>query len=259
MAPDPNADRVLAGLASRVDNKAVCWGLKPSANIGLGIASVLPQVARLFQGSRRRGLLDVSKWAAACPNGFLEGEQGMDPARKHHPWYAVQVRARSEKLVGCILRNKGFETLLPLYTVRRRRADRTVDLDLPLFPGYLFCRLNLSSRLLPLFTTPGVVRLVGAGSTPAPVDESEIEAIQTILKDGRAPMPCPIPKEGERVMIGDGPLAGVEGVLVGQKKNSRLVVSVTLLQRAVSVEVDSDSALPISRAAQPVLRSAVSA
>jgi transcription antitermination factor NusG len=183
----------------------------------------------------------------------------MSQTRKHHPWYAVQVRARSEKLVGFILRNKGFEPLLPLYTVRRRRADRTVDLDLPLFPGYLFCRLDLSSRLLPLFTTPGVLRLVGAGSTPAPVEDHEIDAIQTILKEGRAPLPCPIPKQGERVIIGDGPLSGVEGVLVGQKKNSRLVVSVTLLQRAVSVEVDPGSTMPVSSPAQPVLRSAMNA
>jgi transcription antitermination factor NusG len=204
-------------------------------------------------------LLDVRKWAAACPNGFSDREQGMSETRKHHPWYAVQVRARSEKLVGFILRNKGFEPLLPLYTVRRRRADRTVDLDLPLFPGYLFCRLDLSSRLLPLFTTPGVLRLVGAGSIPAPVEDHEIDAIQAILKEGRAPLPCPIPKEGERVIIGHGPLTGVEGVLVGQKKNSRLVVSVTLLQRAVSVEVDPGSTLPVSSPAQPVLRSAVNA
>jgi len=175
----------------------------------------------------------------------------MDLNEKNHPWFAVQVRARYEKIVAHILENKGFEHLLPLYTVQRQRSDRTVGLQLPLFPGYLFCRLDLNSRLLPLFTTPGVVRLLGTGATPVPVDDSEIDALRTILKSGRAPRPWPMPKEGERVRIGAGPLRGVEGVLVSQKRNSRLIVSVTLLQRAVAVEVDPDSAFPIQ--SQPPL------
>ena len=80
----------------------------------------------------------------------------MDLNERNHPWFAVQVRARYEKVVAYILENKGFEHLLPLYTVQRQRSDRAVALQLPLFPGYLFCRLDLNSRLLPLFTTPGV-------------------------------------------------------------------------------------------------------
>src|SRR5262249_54188687 len=92
----------------------------------------------------------------------------------HHPWFAVQVRARSEKLVAYVLQNKGFEFLLPLYNVNRLRSDRVIGLQLPLFPGYLFCRLDLTNRLLPLFTTPGVMRLLGVGQKPMPVDDSEI-------------------------------------------------------------------------------------
>src|SRR6266478_4809097 len=106
----------------------------------------------------------------------------MDQNKQHLPWYAIQARARSEKVVAYVLQNKGFEHLLPLYTVKRQRSDRVVGIQLPLFPGYLFCRLDLTSRLLPLFTTPGVMRLLGVGQTPMPVDESEIEAIQSVLK-----------------------------------------------------------------------------
>jgi len=165
------------------------------------------------------------------------------------PWFAVQVRARSEKLVSSILENKGFEYLLPLYSVKRQRSDRVVGLQLPLFPGYIFCRLDLARRLLPLFTTPGVLRLLGVGRTPVPVDDSEIDSIRAILKAGQFPRPWPMPKQGERVRIEAGPLTGVEGILVGKRKNSRLVVSVTLLQRAISVEVDGDAARPVARAA----------
>jgi len=169
----------------------------------------------------------------------------MDSTESNHPWFAVQVRPRFEKVVAHVLENKGFEHLLPLYSVSRQRSDRTVGLQLPLFPGYLFCRLDLNTRLLPLFTTPGVVRILGTGSTPCPVAENEISAIRTILKEGRGAQPAPMPRAGERVYIEAGPLCGVEGVMIGTKKDSRLIVSVTLLQRAVSVEIDADCARPV--------------
>jgi transcription antitermination factor NusG len=162
------------------------------------------------------------------------------------PWFAIQVRPRAEKLVAYILENKGFEGLLPVYSVHRQRSDRVVEIELPLFPGYLFCRLDLTRRLLPLFTIPGVVRLLGVGQTPLPIDDKEIEAVRTILKSGCAALPWPMPKEGERVCIENGPLRGLEGVLVGKKKDTRLVVSVTLLQRSISVEIDADSVRPVS-------------
>src|SRR5262249_44533962 len=141
----------------------------------------------------------------------------------------------------------------PLYSVKRQRSDRIVGIQLPLFPGYLFCRLNLNTRLLPLFTTPGVMRLVGVGQTPVPVDDSEIDAIHAVLKAGRATRPWPMPETGERVRIESGPLLGVEGVLIGQRKNSRLVISVTLLQRAIAVEVDADIARPVRNLQRPAI------
>jgi transcription antitermination factor NusG len=173
----------------------------------------------------------------------------MNVNEKDSPWFAVQVRARSEKLVSSILENKGFENLLPLYSIRRQRSDRVLGIELPLFPGYLFCRLDLTSRLLPLFTTPGVVRLLGIGNTPMPVDDSEIDAVRAIIKAGRSPRPWPMPEAGQRVRIEAGPLTGVEGVLVGQRRKSRLVVAVTLLKRAISVEVDADAARPVGSVA----------
>src|SRR6266566_5307735 len=105
----------------------------------------------------------------------------MDQNQQDSQWFAVQVRARSEKLVAGILENKGFENLLPVYKVRRHRFDRTLAIELPLFPGYLFCRLDLNRRLLPLFTTPGVVKILGAGNRPMPVDDSEIDAIRAVV------------------------------------------------------------------------------
>jgi len=161
-----------------------------------------------------------------------------------HPWYGVQVRPRFEKLAAAALRGKGYEEFLPLYQVRNRWADRFKIVELPLFTGYVFCRLNVHERL-PVLTTPGVISIVGAGRTPVPVDEKEIEAIQAIAKSGTPAAPWPFLKEGQRVRVARGALRDIEGILVTIKNAFRVVVSVTLLQRSVAVEVDRDAICPV--------------
>jgi transcription antitermination factor NusG len=154
-----------------------------------------------------------------------------------HPWFALQVRSRHEKSVAHILSEKGLDCFLPLWRGRRQWSDRVAQVDLPLFSGYVFCRLDLSNRM-PVLTTPGIVRIVGVGKCPAPVDESELSAVRAIVQSGMSALPWPMPQIGERVAIDHGPLAGLEGALIGVKSQLRLVVSVTMLQRAVAVEVD---------------------
>jgi transcription antitermination factor NusG len=132
-----------------------------------------------------------------------------------------------------------MESFLPLYRSRRRWSDRTRVLDLPLFPGYVFCRFH-PELLLPVVTTPGVVQIVGSGKQPHPIADEEIAAIQRMLHSGSEIEPWPYLKAGQKVRILDGPLFGVEGLLVEVKNRRRLVVSVHLLQRSVAVEVDRD-------------------
>ncbi len=153
------------------------------------------------------------------------------------PWYALQVRPRFEKVIASTLLNKGYEGFLPLYRHRSRWSDRMKEVQLPLFPGYLFCRFDLNKRL-PILVTPGVMHVVGIGRTPHPVDEGEIAALQSIVFSGLQAEPRSYLNLGERVRIAIGPLAGVEGILAGIKGSNRLVVSVSLLQRSVSVDID---------------------
>src|SRR5947208_13727921 len=96
-------------------------------------------------------------------------------------WYALQIRPRSESLVAAHLRYKGYNSFLPTYTAKRRWSDRIKVLDSPLFPGYLFCHLDLNTRL-PILTTPGVTGLVRGGKSPQPVADTEIEAIPTVIQ-----------------------------------------------------------------------------
>ena|SRR5436190_16984769 len=158
-------------------------------------------------------------------------------------WFALRVKSRCEKLVAKIAENKGFEQFLPLYACRRRRSDRFKCVELPLFPGYVFCRLDPQYRL-PLLMTPGVLHFVGIGKIPVPIDDEEISVIQRILRSGAEAEPWPFLEVGQKVSIEYGPLAGLEGLLVEVRKQHRLVVSVTLLKRSVAVEIECDWVRP---------------
>ena len=160
-------------------------------------------------------------------------------------WYALQIQSRLASVASATLRGKGYEEFLPLYRSRRRWSDRVKELEIPLFPGYLFCRFDVSDRLMPILTTPGVIGIVGAGKTPVPVDEEEIEAIRVVLRSGLAAQPWPFLSVGSKVYIEGGPLAGAEGFVTNTEKVYRLIVSVSLLQRSIAVEIDREWVRPI--------------
>ncbi|HEY1206203.1 MAG: UpxY family transcription antiterminator [Bryobacteraceae bacterium] len=168
-------------------------------------------------------------------------------------WYAVHVRQRCEKVASTALRNRGLREFLPLYSARRQWSDRIAQVEMPLFPGYVFCHFDLADRRIPVLSTPGVLGLVGSGRTPLPVDDGEIAAVQTIVDSGMAAEPWPYLETGAAVRLHHGALAGLEGVFVEAKKHHRLVVSVTLLRRAVAVEIDSAWVSPVERVPWRVL------
>jgi len=161
-----------------------------------------------------------------------------------NPWHAIRVRSRFECTTSNILRDKGFEQFLPLYRSRRRWSDRVKEIDMPLFPGYVFCRFDASSPM-GVLTTPGVVHIVSAGRTPIPVDELEISALQDVCNSGLPLQPWPYLEVGRKVSIERGPLAGTEGAVIEMKGRYRLVVSISMLQRAVAAEIDRDWIRPL--------------
>ena len=108
---------------------------------------------------------------------------------------------------------------------------------MPLFPGYVFCRFD-PQRILPILMTPGVLGVVGFGKVPAPIEEGEIDAIRAVIEAGLPAQPWPFTREGDEVSIIDGPLRGVHGIVNRLKNNQQLILSVAMLQRSVSVEVD---------------------
>jgi transcription antitermination factor NusG len=171
-------------------------------------------------------------------------EKESAPDITSYPWFAVRVRSNHERIAAAHLRERGYEEFSPAWKTERRWSDRTKEVDQFLFPGYVFCRLNPSDRL-PVLTAPGVVDLVGFGKIPAPVPDHEIENVRRMVQSGLFVMPWPFLELGHRVLIERGPLAGMEGILDEVKGKCRLVVSVQLLQRSVSAEINRDWIRPL--------------
>jgi transcription antitermination factor NusG len=154
-------------------------------------------------------------------------------------WFALVVKPRFDKAVAQALESKGYETLVPVYKKFHQYGKRSKHFELPLFPGYVCCRFHVGARL-PIVTTPGVIRVLGIGNVPMPLSNREIESLQTAIKSQLPVQPCPFINTGQRVRINGGVLAGVEGIVLGTKAGVRLVLSITLLQRSVVLEIGRD-------------------
>lgn len=166
-------------------------------------------------------------------------------------WFAIQVRPNAECAALAGLQSKGYETYLPTYYCTRQWSDRVKKLRLPLFTGYVFCKFS-SAATAPMVTTLGVIRVLGIGGMPVPVDDSEIASLQTIeAANGVRSYPWPKLEVGDQVCIGMGPLRGLIGVLQLVKGENTLIVSVPLLHRAVAVEMQADWIAPSEPSAFP--------
>lgn len=155
-------------------------------------------------------------------------------------WYAAHTRSNFEKRVAAELEAKGVEPYLPAYQEIHQWKDRRKRVEVPVFPGYVFVRLSDSpARRLAVLQTAGVLRLLGHGGAPEPVDDAELEALRRLLKSNPRCLAHPFLREGARVRVKRGALAGVEGILARLKNQSRLVISVALLAQSVAVEVDT--------------------
>jgi transcription antitermination factor NusG len=162
---------------------------------------------------------------------------GLSTSPMEPHWYAVYTSANHEKKVAAELGRRGVEGFLPLYSSVRRWKDRRVQLELPLFPGYVFVHVALQNRLR-VVQVPGVAKIVGFGGLPAALPGEEIEALRAGLNGKLRAEPHPFLTAGRRVRVRSGPLAGMQGILLRRGGKARFVVSVELIMRSMSVEMD---------------------
>jgi transcription antitermination factor NusG len=153
-------------------------------------------------------------------------------------WLALYTQHRHEKAVASFIYGKGLEVFLPLYRTAHRWKDRMKELELPLFPNYVFV-LAASSQRAAVLSTPGVYDFVRLSGAPSPIPPEEIDAVRLAVGRGLNAEPHPFLRSGDRVRVKSGPLQGLEGILVRKKSFYRLVLSVELLVKSISVEVEA--------------------
>lgn len=157
-------------------------------------------------------------------------------------WVAVVVRTHYERVATGQLVRHGYETFLPVRATRRSGGRAS---QVPLFPGYLFCRYARGNPYRILHAS-GVIRILGVDRGPACVPEAEVEAIRRIVSSGVDAEPCDMLRIGQRVRVIAGPLIGLCGILLAARGGQRVVVSVSILSRAVAAEVTMDQLEPIA-------------
>ena len=167
----------------------------------------------------------------------ITGSVSRDAQVSKENWYALYTCARHEKRVAEQIERRSFPCYLPLYRSMRRWKDRRKELELALFPGYVFVRMALKNKLQVL-RLPGVVHLVSFNGQPAALPAAEIETLQSQLSAGHGVAPHPYLQAGRRVRVRSGAMEGLEGIVVRRQDRCRVVFSIDLIQRSVSVEVD---------------------
>ncbi len=153
-------------------------------------------------------------------------------------WYAIQTRYRFERKVATQLQKKGVETFLPLLEEIHHWSDRRKTVDIPLFSGYGFVHVDLSSASqMGVLRTEGVIRFVTFGHAATPIPSGQVEDLRMLLSQK---VPCALHaflKIGQQVRIRGGCLDGLEGILE-ERGQKNLVISIECIQRSVSIQIE---------------------
>jgi transcriptional antiterminator NusG len=152
-------------------------------------------------------------------------------------WYAVYTKSRHEKLAEINLKNRGVTTFLPLREVVSRWKDRNKTINVPLFPSYVFVKIGFMDMHKVMYTK-GVLKVIGCNDTPVPVPAEQVESIRTLIQSKLKYDPYPYLDMGREVLIKSGPLQGIIGKIMEKRSKHRFVLSIDLIKKSVSVEVD---------------------
>jgi transcription antitermination factor NusG len=181
----------------------------------------------------------------------VEGVRATDYQVDNHVsctrWFAVWTRSRQEKVAAAMLETLGIPHYLPLKSELRQWSDRQRKVQVPVFSGYLFVRINpLKDNRLQVLKTRGVVGLVGNHSGPSPIPDQQIEDIGKVLTQGVDCTVLPFLEDGDRVRVIRGALAGVEGRLIRYKSSSRLLISIEMIHQSLAVTVSREDVEPVT-------------
>jgi len=183
-------------------------------------------------------LNEVLLSTAGYPSETSPIDRNGEVSDPHARWYAVWTRSRQEKMVAGMLNTHGIRHFLPLKSELRRWSDRMQRVEVPLFSGYLFVHINsLKNSKLQVLKIPGVGALVGNQTGPVPVPDHQIEDVSKVLNAGVQYSIQPTGKEGDRVRVVRGALAGIEGTWLRTHSESRLLISIEMIRQSLSVNI----------------------
>jgi transcriptional antiterminator RfaH len=161
-------------------------------------------------------------------------------------WFAIQTWPRYEKKVAVEFESKKIEVFLPLLSSKRKWSDRNTIVQLPLFPSYVFVRIDQSTNArVGVLRTNGVTGFVGVRGIGISIPQVQIESVRSLLASDVMFQPHPHLTVGKRVRIRGGSLDGVEGTLLEKKSDLSLLVSIQLIQRALAIRVAGFRVEPI--------------
>ncbi len=204
-----------------------------------GFALSAPAAAR--KAAANHGATRCGRWESENPLA-IPGAQSAAESAPH--WFAVFTSPRHEKRVAQYFVDRGIEFFLPLYHPTRQWKNRcTTQLDLPLFPGYIFARIERSERVRVL-SVPGVLSIVGMQQSPSSIPDAYIEALREGLRRCKA-VPHPCLSAGERVRVISGAMSGMEGVLLRTAESLRVVITLGVIGQSMAVELDAADLEPI--------------
>ena len=165
---------------------------------------------------------------------------------KNLKWYVAYTYSKSERKVHQRIKELGIESFLPLHRVKRQYSDRIKLLEVPLFTSYLFVKTT-ESILPQLLSIEGIARFVSFANDFATIRESEIEKIKAIIAAGREMYISNSFAAGQRVMLNQGPFAGMEGVLVKEQGKNRFIVTIEALDQNISIDIPTSYFMPAQR------------
>ncbi len=196
-----------------------------------------------MSGVTEKGRGEKTYVPAQCLTGMKDRPEGR---RGDSQWFAVSTRSRQEKVAAAMIESLGVANYLPLKTESRQWSDRKQKVTIPIFSGYLFVRMHLlDGSKLRVLKVPGVVAFVGNSSGPLPIPDQQIEAIRAVVAHGMECAVHSLLEEGSLVRVVRGALAGVEGRLIRLNSASRLVISIEMIHRSLSVSISRDDVEPL--------------